>query len=231
MGERSYGIFEAVHLGLQLPMVIPMMPVVSLNTFGTRRLKTSSELAGAYDNAPVSWDSKVDKFDKRLSLVRQQFMKSERSVRERWEMEVRDVSLYEFYWKYAVSRGRVYISKTSPAIMVTPAISSNAAQVDHPRHAFYARTCVVAFWRMMSTSRRYALMEHVADLHKDHRRWGGSWFEDPVMHAGESPSLLDRHLGVFDLMCFDSPKRQEVRWSQNDAGGFRCTVFRRARGS
>ena len=183
MGERSYGFFVAVHLGLQLPMVIPMMPVVSLNTFGTRRLKTSSELAGAYDNAPVSWDSKVDKFDKRLSLVRQQFMKSERSVRERWEMEVRDVSLYEFYWKYVVSRGRVYISKTSPAIMVTPAISSNAAQVDHPRHAFYARTCVVAFWRMMSTSRRYALMEHVPDLHKDHRRWGGSWFEDPFMHA------------------------------------------------
>ena len=79
-------------------MVIPMMPVVSLNTFGTRRLKTSSELAFSPDDAPVSWDSKVDQFDKRLGLVRQQFAKHDMVVRQRWEREVRDVSLYEFYW-------------------------------------------------------------------------------------------------------------------------------------
>ena len=41
LGERSYGVFEAVHLGLGLPMVIPMMDVVSLNTWGTRALKTA----------------------------------------------------------------------------------------------------------------------------------------------------------------------------------------------
>ena len=163
LGERSYGIFEAVHLGLQLPMVIPMMPVVSLNTFGTRRLKTSRELAFSSDDAPVSWDSKVDKFDKRLGLVRQQFAKHDLAVRQRWEREVRDVSLYEFFWKYNLSRGRLYVSKSPAAIMVTPAVSGNSAAADHPHHAFYARMCVVAFWRTMPTSRRYALMEHVAD--------------------------------------------------------------------
>jgi len=39
LGERDFHAYEAVQLGLQLPLVIPLMPVVSLNTSGTRPLK------------------------------------------------------------------------------------------------------------------------------------------------------------------------------------------------
>ena len=39
LGERDYPVYEAVQLGMQLPQVISMMPVVSLNTSGTQRLK------------------------------------------------------------------------------------------------------------------------------------------------------------------------------------------------
>ncbi len=40
MGERDFHAFEAVQLGLQLPLVMPLMPVVSLNTAGSRPLKS-----------------------------------------------------------------------------------------------------------------------------------------------------------------------------------------------
>ena len=36
IGERDFSVFEAVHLGLRLPTMYPMMPVVSLNTLGSR---------------------------------------------------------------------------------------------------------------------------------------------------------------------------------------------------
>ena len=71
LGERSYGVFEAVHLGLGLPLVVPMMDVVSLNTWGTRALKTAQQLAeDPGEDVALTWDSKVDKFDKRLAMVR-----------------------------------------------------------------------------------------------------------------------------------------------------------------
>ncbi len=72
IGERDFGMFEAVHLGLRLPTVFPLMPVVSLNTLGSRRMKTAAEMErdGGGEEAAVSWESKVDKFDKRLALVR-----------------------------------------------------------------------------------------------------------------------------------------------------------------
>ena len=59
LGERDYGIFEAVHLGLRLPLVLPLAPVVSLNTLGSRRVKTPAELRDAGPDAPMHWDSKV----------------------------------------------------------------------------------------------------------------------------------------------------------------------------
>ena len=40
LGERDYGIFEATHLGLGLPLVLELLPVVSLNTSGARAFKT-----------------------------------------------------------------------------------------------------------------------------------------------------------------------------------------------
>ena len=83
----------------------------------------------------------------------------------------------------------------------------------------------------MATSRRYSLMEHVADWQRDHRRWGGTWFEGPPIHAAALPFPLDRHLGVQDLMCFDAAKLEEVRWSRGDEGAFRFSILKRSRGA
>ena len=74
MGERDFHAYEAVQLGLQLPLVTPMMPVVSVNTSGARPLKTGSALQGLRPDDPVHWDSRVDRFDKRLQLVRRQLV-------------------------------------------------------------------------------------------------------------------------------------------------------------
>ena len=61
LGERDYHAYEAVQLGLQLPLVIPMMPIVSLNTTGSRPLKSSFELRGeGRENEPVHYDSRVE---------------------------------------------------------------------------------------------------------------------------------------------------------------------------
>ena len=69
VGDRDYGIFEAVHLGLRLPLVFPLAEVVSLNTSGARALKSRQQLRDAKGDAPATWDSKVDKFDNRRALV------------------------------------------------------------------------------------------------------------------------------------------------------------------
>ena len=95
MGERDFHAYEAVQLGLQLPMVTPMMPVVSLNTTGARPLKTGAALKDLKADEPVHWDSRVDRFDKRLQLVRKQFAGQLDKLNE-WEYKVRDVSLFEF---------------------------------------------------------------------------------------------------------------------------------------
>ena len=39
LGERDYSLFEAVHVGLGLPLMYSMMPVVSLSTLGARAMK------------------------------------------------------------------------------------------------------------------------------------------------------------------------------------------------
>ena len=57
---------------------------------------------------PVTWDRKVDQFDKRLSLVRRQFRReAQREERLAWEKAARGVPLYEFWFKYDVRGGRL----------------------------------------------------------------------------------------------------------------------------
>ena len=73
LGGRDYCLFEAVHVGLGLPLVYPLLPVQSLNTAGTRVLKSGKHLAGLKDGEALTWDSKVDKFDKRLALLRKSY--------------------------------------------------------------------------------------------------------------------------------------------------------------
>ena len=153
MGERDFHAYEAVHLGLQLPQVIPLMPVVSLNTAGTRPLKSARERRPKGDNEPVHHDSRVDRFNKRLQLVRKQ-----RGARylEVSEAEVRDLSLYEFWWKYTVYKGRVKRSTRPVCLMVTPCYSADCANVEHAVHESFARMAVIAFWRHMATADRHA---------------------------------------------------------------------------
>ena len=146
-----------------------MMPVVSLNTYGARRLKNKKEMEGASADAPVAWESKVDKFNKRLRLVRAQCLPKEENLgkvsgkrleemkehAEDWQKKVQYTSLYEFNCKYYVSRNRVCRHAATAAVMVTPGLSGECTNEGHARHEEYARMCVVAFWRMMPTKVRY----------------------------------------------------------------------------
>ena len=62
-------MYEAVQLGLGLPLVFPLMDVVSLSTMGARRLKTVTQMRENPDGA-IAWDSRVDLFDQRRALLR-----------------------------------------------------------------------------------------------------------------------------------------------------------------
>ena len=154
LGERDFSLFEAVHLGLGLPLVFDLMPTISLNTYGTRRVKPHSELKELGDEEDVRDESKVEKFDKRLALVRAQNRKKAKRQIDVEEDEVSDLSLYEFYWKFYVKNNRVCRSNRPVAMMVTPSLSADCANVTHARHELYARTCVVAYWRLMPTKER-----------------------------------------------------------------------------
>ena len=69
LGDRDYGIFEAVHVGLRLPLVFSLLDCVSLNTAGARVLRPKEQIQAAADDAPLTWGSKIDKFDNRWELV------------------------------------------------------------------------------------------------------------------------------------------------------------------
>ena len=56
LGERDFHAYEALQLGLGLPLVVPLMPVVSLNTSGARPLKSGKALKDAGSETPVHWD-------------------------------------------------------------------------------------------------------------------------------------------------------------------------------
>jgi len=146
LGDRDYTIFEAMFLGLRLPLMFSLLPVVSLNTTGTRALKSAAHMRGAGPDEEIAWSSKVDKFDDRLGLLRRHFPHAEQdALRLYWEGLVRDTSMYEFYWKYNVYRGRIAKTTQDVCLMVTPSLCASSACVTHDRHDIYARTCVVAY--------------------------------------------------------------------------------------
>ena len=107
LGERDYHAYEAVQLGLQLPLVIPMTPIVSLNTSGVSpvqgrgmnckgpRTKTSQcTMIGAMQRNSIN----------ATELVKAQWDGGDKSAQPK---SVRDLSLYEFWWKYNVYKGHV----------------------------------------------------------------------------------------------------------------------------
>ena len=95
--DRDFGIFEAVHLGLRLPLVFSLMEVVSLNTMGVRVLRSRQQVRDASDHAPLAWDSKVDKFDQRKELVER---KAGRGRTDLCSDDVRVTSLHGFGWGF-----------------------------------------------------------------------------------------------------------------------------------
>jgi hypothetical protein len=109
IGERDYGIFEATHLGLRLPLVLELMPVVGLNTMGTRKFKTHAaierERERGVEDPAVTYDSKVDVFNRRRELHFAE--KRKHGIGEITEEELRDLSLFDFHWKYYVRYGRI----------------------------------------------------------------------------------------------------------------------------
>jgi len=160
LGERDYHVYEAMHVGLGLPLVVPLLPVVSLNSSGARAMKQGPALAHATSDALVHYDSKIDKFDQRRSIFMDQFKTNPQQLEKVLE-EVAHVSLYEFYWKYVSYRGKFLAANNSCALMVTPCYSADCANVQHSAHAAYAKTCVIAYWRLMPTQMRHALYRNV----------------------------------------------------------------------
>ena len=142
LGDRDFGIFEAVHLGLRLPLVFSLMEVVSLNTMGVRVLRSRQQVRDASDHAPVTWDSKVDKFDQRKELVER---KAGLGRSDLCLDDVRDTSLYEFWWKFKQAHGRLMKVSDVRVLMVTPGFSADSACAFSVRHADYARSAVIAY--------------------------------------------------------------------------------------
>ena len=150
LGDRDYGIFEAVHVGLRLPLVFGLAECVSLNTSGARVLRSRQQVRESLDDAPVTWDSKLDKFDKREELVLKLLGKAG-AVRLD---EVEHTSLYEFWWKFRQVRGKLVRNHESFVLIVTPSLSADCASVLIDHHRDYAGTAVVAHWRLMPTDKR-----------------------------------------------------------------------------
>ena len=64
-------------------------------------LRSRALLRHAADDAPVTCDSKIDKFDERKELI---LRKAGRYRTDIDPDEVRDTSLYEFWWTYTKDR-------------------------------------------------------------------------------------------------------------------------------
>ncbi len=88
--------------------------------------------------------------------------------------------------------------------MVTPNMSADCANVTHARHELYARTCVVAYWRLMATDKRHKLHKDATqDLHykpEDNLCLGRTQFATPWLDRVEGRFDIGRFLGVRDLV-------------------------------
>jgi hypothetical protein len=133
-----------------------------------------------------------------LQLVRQQIAKGDTAVTEE---EIRDVSLYEFWWKYCVYKGRVKKSTRPVCLMVTPCFSADCANVEHPHHEGYARAAVIAYWRHMAKARRHEMI--LQEMAKTNVTalptacFGATDLVQPPANAVAPEE--DRYLGVRDL--------------------------------
>ena len=152
-------------------------------------------LKGKDENTPVHYDSRVDRFNKRLQLVRQQL---DRGVTDVTEDDVRHVSLYEFWWKFSVYRGRVRKATRPVCLMVTPSYSADCACVEHVCHESYARAAVLAYWRHMPTLARHnALRAAVKDQAVPSVCYGATLFVEEFfnpMFPGQEQFLGTRSL-------------------------------------
>ena len=81
------------------------------------------------------------------------------------------------------------------ALQVTPGFSADCAGIDHDLHQAYARTSVLAYWRLMPTRERNR-MAYSQEYAVDYRKYGSTLLEEPPVHAGGEPSDLDRFLGL-----------------------------------
>ena len=92
------------------------------------------------------------RFDKRKELV---LATMERQRASDITLDtVRDTSLYEFFSKCCQVYGRLVKAPGTRVLMVTPGFSADSASVLSDMHDAFARSRVIAFWRMMSTERR-----------------------------------------------------------------------------
>ena len=161
----------------------------------------------------MTWDSKLDKFDKRKELVLKLLGKPG-AVRLD---EVEHTSLYEFWWKFGQVRGKLVRNHGSFVLIVTPSLSADCASVLSDRHSDYARTAVVAHWRLMPTDERRRRLQARCVLEgarldqSDALRsieWGASQFR----------SVPGRLLGVQDLVQkfdtdVDDGKGRKLGWA------------------
>ena len=151
---------------MRLPLLYNLLPVVSLNTSGARAFKNHRQLERERDRGAedpeVTWDSKVDSFDKRREMLYAQKDKDpDTPIREE---EIADVSFNEFFQKFCVSRGKLHKVSTPVCMNVLPSLSADCANISDPRHELHARTAVVAHWRLMPTRERHELTRQGLDL-------------------------------------------------------------------
>ena len=118
-----------------------MIRAISFNTSGARPFKSESVVREQGLVEAVQWDSRVDNFNKRLELVRKCYTGKPEELAA-WEREIREVSLYECYWRYNIYRGSVKRSARSVALILTPSFSADSACVKHANHD--SRGCLVA---------------------------------------------------------------------------------------
>ena len=181
--------------------MVAMLDHISLNTQGVRVMKPTAYVERD-PGAPLFWQSKVDVSDQRLQLLNERWKRSDVAPEE-----LRNISFYEWVWKFYHVKGRHVRFNLRQCIMLSPGFSADSASVLHPRHGDYARTAIVAHWRMMPTAERHAIM---AAWHDNSKKpfWGHSLFTRQV----------GRFLGIQDLVrMFDGRRKdrtgRDISWA------------------